>query len=87
MTLRHAGMDSTFTRGFEGMDLEGSAIYSMPSSAELLQVPGRGHNRADQRAHWRSAFEEAVFGVEKTLKVNRVENCSVCHGQVLSRRE
>lgn len=77
----HAGMDSTFTRGFEGMDFGGFGdifdAFFGGTTTSTRQGPQQG---ADQRASLEISFEEAVFGVEKTLKVNRVENCSVCHG-------
>lgn len=39
--------------------------------------PQRG---ADLKYSMEIAFEEAAFGIEKEIKINRMENCSECHG-------
>jgi molecular chaperone DnaJ len=77
----HAGIDSTFSRGFEDMGFGGFGdifdAFFGGGTTTTRQGPQQG---ADQRASLTITFEEAVFGTEKTLKVNRIENCSVCSG-------
>ena len=47
------------------------------SSRRSRNAPRRG---ADLRTHIKLTFEEAVFGTEKEIDINRNEKCSVCSG-------
>ncbi|HVM72369.1 MAG TPA: molecular chaperone DnaJ [Anaerolineales bacterium] len=40
----------------------------------------RAHRGRDLQVHVDLTFEEAVFGVEKTVELNRNEVCGTCHG-------
>jgi molecular chaperone DnaJ len=40
----------------------------------------RAHRGRDLQVHVELTFEEAVFGVEKTIEITRNEPCSTCHG-------
>ncbi len=77
----HAGIDSSYGRGFEGMDFGGFGdifdAFFGGSATSTHQGPQQG---SDLKASLTITFEEAVFGAEKNLKISRVENCSVCHG-------
>jgi molecular chaperone DnaJ len=77
----HAGTDSSYGRGFEGMDFGGFGdifdAFFGGSATSTHQGPQQG---SDLKASLTITFEEAVFGAEKNLKISRVENCSVCHG-------
>lgn len=76
----HAGED-VFTRGFEGFDFGGfgdifDAFFGGAATA-TQRVPKRG---TDIHYEMPLSFEEAVFGCEKEFSINRIENCSLCHG-------
>ncbi len=40
----------------------------------------RAHRGRDLQVHVELTFEEAIFGVEKTIEVTRNEPCDTCHG-------
>jgi len=80
--------ESPFGEGFGGFSGSGSFggfddIFDMFSSfggrkksrQEGVQIPGE-----DIAINLNLTFKEAVFGVEKTFKVNKVEKCEKCHG-------
>jgi molecular chaperone DnaJ len=77
----HAGVESSSGRGFEGMDFGGFGdifeAFFGGATTSTRQGPQQGN---DQKAELTITFEEAVFGTEKTVKVSRIENCSICHG-------
>jgi molecular chaperone DnaJ len=58
-----------FTEFFRG--------FGMGGSGRQRRSPRRG---ADMQAQVELAFEEAIFGVEKELEINRQEVCSTCKG-------
>jgi molecular chaperone DnaJ len=77
----HAGVDNTMGRGFESSDFGGfgdifDAFFGGATSSSR-QGPQQG---GDLRSSLTISFEDAVFGCEKTVKVSRVENCTLCHG-------
>jgi molecular chaperone DnaJ len=77
----HAGVQNGTGRGFEGVDLGGfgdifEAFFGGAGGA-AQQGPQQG---SDQQTEMTISFEEAAFGCEKTIKLSRVEHCSVCHG-------
>jgi len=77
----HAGMDSSFARGFDGFDLGGFGdifdAFFGGTAARQSRRPQRG---PDLRLDLPLTFEEAVFGCEKEIEIPRHEPCSVCKG-------
>jgi molecular chaperone DnaJ len=77
----HAGMESAFGKGFEGMDFGGFGdifdAFFGGTTTSSRQTPRQG---ADLETNLTITFEEAAFGTEKTLNISRVEYCPVCHG-------
>lgn len=73
-----------FSQGFDGFgdifddifDIFGGG-FTRTSSRTRRQGPVRG---ADLRYDLELEFEEAVFGVEKEIKIKKTENCSTCNG-------
>ncbi len=77
----HAGTEGAMGRGFENADFGGfgdifDAFFGGATTA-TRQGPVQG---ADLHAALTITFDEAVFGTSKEVKINRVENCSVCRG-------
>jgi molecular chaperone DnaJ len=78
----HEGLDGNGARGFDGFENFGGfgdifdAFFGGPSAR------ARTSSRAGADLHYSMtvAFEEAVFGAEKELEVQRTEVCSKCHG-------
>ncbi|MDP2916434.1 MAG: molecular chaperone DnaJ [Dehalococcoidia bacterium] len=81
----HDGAESVWGRGFASSDFSGlgglgdifDAFFGGATATASRQAPQQG---ADLSSDLIMEFEEAVFGVEKKVKVLRIENCSVCHG-------
>jgi molecular chaperone DnaJ len=77
----HAGVDNSAGRGFEGTDFGGFGdifdAFFGGATTSTRQGPQQG---SDLRSSMTITFDEAVFGSEKTLKINRIENCTLCHG-------
>src|SRR3990170_877484 len=75
----HAG-PSGF-EGFEGFGFGGLGdlfdAFFGGAATRTRRTPKRGE---DVRARLTLSFEEAVFGCEKEVKVNRTEVCSQCRG-------
>jgi molecular chaperone DnaJ len=70
-----------FTRGFEGFDFGGfgdifDAFFGGMTYA-TRHAPQRG---ADLQHHLNITLEDAAFGIEKEIEVERTEVCSLCHG-------
>ena len=68
--------------GFEGFNFSGfgdifDAFFGGASGRARRGGPARG---ADLRVNLTLSFEEAAFGVEKTIDVTRNETCTVCAG-------
>jgi len=79
----HFGHDGEgfFTRGFEGFDFGGfgdifDAFFGGMTYA-TRNAPQRG---ADLQHTLRITLEDAAFGCEKAIEVERTEACSLCHG-------
>jgi molecular chaperone DnaJ len=79
----HAGLDGAFgSRGFEGFGPFGGfgdifdAFFGAATQSRR-RSPTRG---ADLQVGVELTFEEAAFGTEKKVVVNRTELCSVCSG-------
>jgi molecular chaperone DnaJ len=79
----HAGLQGfDGGRGFEGFDFGGlgdifDAFFGGTSTARRARQPQRG---ADRRADVEISFEEAAFGCEREIEVERVERCTRCAG-------
>jgi molecular chaperone DnaJ len=77
----HAGVEGSPGRGFEGMDFGGFGdifeAFFGGATTSTRQGPQQGN---DQKSDLTITFEEAVFGTEKSVKISRIENCSMCHG-------
>ena len=80
----HAGLgpEAGFARDFEGFDFFGGLGDVFDSffggfSAQTKNIPRQG---ADLRDRVILTFEEAYFGTEKDVAVNRTEVCSHCKG-------
>ena len=76
----HAGVER-FGRGFEGFDFGGFGdifdAFFGGTSRGRQSTPERG---ADLRFNMEISFEEAAFGCEKGIEIERIEPCSVCRG-------
>jgi molecular chaperone DnaJ len=79
----HAGLEGAFgSRGFEGFGPFGGfgdifdAFFGAASQTRR-RAPSRG---ADLQVAIELTFEEAAFGTEKQVVVNRTELCSKCNG-------
>ncbi|MPW24638.1 molecular chaperone DnaJ [Alkalibaculum sp. M08DMB] len=81
----HAGMGNNggFGGGFSGGGFDDifSDIFDMfgggGNSSARRNAPQRG---ANLKISIHLSFEEAVFGVERDIKINRNEECGKCHG-------
>jgi len=71
----HAGAEGAFARAFDGFGDIFDAFFG--ASATRQRTPERG---ADLRLGLAISFEEAVFGCEKEIEVERTELCSACQG-------
>ncbi len=76
----HAGAEGAFARPFEGFGFGGigdifDAFFG--ATATRQRAAERG---ADLRVAVTISFEEAVFGCEKEIEVERTEVCSACQG-------
>jgi molecular chaperone DnaJ len=77
----HAGVNGNNGRGFESGDFGGfgdifDAFFGGATTSNR-QGPQQG---SDLRTSITITFEDAVFGCEKNIKLNRIENCTLCHG-------
>jgi molecular chaperone DnaJ len=79
----HAGLQGfDFGRGFEGMDFGGfgdifDAFFGGTASGRRGRQAQRG---ADRRIDLDISFEEAAFGCEREIEIERIERCSRCAG-------
>jgi molecular chaperone DnaJ len=80
----HEGLSSTGFRGFSGFEdifssfgdiFEDVFGFSGRRRTATQERPG-----ADLRYDLRVAFEEAAFGVNREIIINKLENCKVCNG-------
>lgn len=80
-TYGHAGVDpqSGAGQGFGGFGDIFEDIFDIfgGGSSSRRQGPTRGN---DLRYNLDLKFKEAVFGVEKEIEIQRVENCNSCNG-------
>jgi len=88
----HAGVDPNFGAGgfgggFDMGDLDLGDIFGsffgggfgggFGGAQQRANAPQKGESL---RANVTVSFEEAAFGCEKTLDINRLEHCDACHG-------
>ncbi len=66
------GFEDLF-QGFGGFE----DIFDVFSGRKTKRGPRRGN---DLQFSLNISFEEAVFGVEKTIEVSRIDSCESCHG-------
>lgn len=76
----HAGAEGAFGRAFDGFGFGGlgdifDAFFG--ASTTRQRAPERG---ADLRVGLIISFEEAVFGCQKEIEIERTELCSACQG-------
>lgn len=77
----HAGIDGGFGRGFEGFDFGGFGdIFDAFFGGTSQRRRSTAERGADIRIGMEISFEEAAFGCERELEIERVEPCSICHG-------
>lgn len=71
-----------FNGGFsgEGMDDIFNMFFGGGGRGRSGRNPNAPRAGADLRMDLEITFEEAAFGVEKEVKLNREENCGHCHG-------
>lgn len=84
----HAGVDPNFGAGQGGSGFGGFGDFG--DLGDIFgSFFGGGSRRSDPNAPRRGenvgvrldlTFEEAAFGCEKEVSVNRIENCAACHG-------
>jgi molecular chaperone DnaJ len=81
----HAGLKGfDVGRGFEGFDMGGfgdifDAFFGGSQFRRASREPQRG---ADRRLDLTLTFEEAAFGVEREIDIERMERCSRCAGSM-----
>lgn len=79
----HAGLQGfDFGRGFDGVDLGGfgdifEAFFGGTATGRRSREAQRG---ADRRIDIEIDFEDAVFGCEREIEIERVERCQRCAG-------
>src|SRR5690606_37231239 len=76
---------SGFGSGFEGFNFGGfggfeDILSSMFGGGGSTRSSGRSNRGADLRTRITITFEEAAFGVEKELQINKHDTCSTCSG-------
>ena len=77
----HAGVDGGFARGFEGFDFGGFGdIFDAFFGGTTGGRRSAAERGEDLHVKMEISFEEAAFGCERELEIERVEPCSVCHG-------
>mgnify|MGYP000807828611 CR=1 FL=1 len=85
----HAGVDPNFGAGgyggagFDGMDFDLGDIFSSffgGAGGGRRANPNAPRRGSDVQANIAISFEEAAFGCEKEVSVDRYETCAVCHG-------
>lgn len=79
---RFGHMGQAFGRGFEDFDIFrgfGDIFDSFFGGAATATKRGPQQG-TDLRYSLSLSFEEAVFGCEKEIEIERIENCSLCHG-------
>ena len=78
----HVSTGSGMGQGFEGFGFNGfgdifDAFFGGMNATTARQEPRQGNSLQTSVT---LTLEEAAFGCDKEIKLNRVENCSMCHG-------
>jgi len=77
----HAGVDGGFARGFDGFEFGGFGdIFDAFFGGTGQRRRSTAERGSDLRVGIEMSFEEAAFGCEKEIEIERVEVCSMCHG-------
>ncbi|MFO8010974.1 MAG: molecular chaperone DnaJ [Dehalococcoidia bacterium] len=77
----HSGIDGGFARGFDGFDFGGFGdIFDAFFGGTSRKRGSTAERGTDIRVEIEITFEEAAFGCEKELEINKTEPCSKCHG-------
>ncbi len=77
----HAGVDGGFGRGFDGFDFGGFGdIFDTFFGSTTRKRRSTAERGSDLHVQVEITFEEAAFGCERELEIERIEPCSVCHG-------
>ncbi len=77
----HDGVNGGFGRGFEGFDFGGFGdIFDTFFGGTTHKQRTTAERGSDLNVQVEITFEEAAFGCERELEIERVETCSVCHG-------
>jgi molecular chaperone DnaJ len=83
----HAGVGGNGQGGFEGFSGSGFGGFD-DIFGDIFDMFGGGSGRrrngpqkgADLKYEYTISFEEAAFGADKDISINRHENCDTCHG-------
>ncbi|MBB6217936.1 molecular chaperone DnaJ [Anaerosolibacter carboniphilus] len=83
----HAGVGGNGQGGFEGFSGSGFGGFD-DIFGDIFDMFGGGSGRrrngpqkgADLKYEYTISFEEAAFGADKEISINRHENCDTCHG-------
>lgn len=80
--LKNAGFDSggPFAGGFGDLNDIFNSFFGSFGFSQRQVDPNAPQRGDDLRIDIEIEFEEAVFGVEKEIKIDHLENCSVCNG-------
>ena len=78
----HAGLNGMeFGRGFEGSDLGGFGdIFDAFFGGTSTRRTREAQRGSDRRVDIEITFEQAAFGTEREVEVDRVEHCTRCAG-------
>ncbi len=77
----HAGVDGGFGRGFDGFEFGGFGdIFDAFFGGTTSKRRSTAERGSELRMALELTFEEAAFGCEQELEIERVEPCSICHG-------
>jgi molecular chaperone DnaJ len=72
-------MGEDFTQGINIQDIFGDIFGDFFGGGQGRK--SRGERGSDLRYNLNIKFEEAAFGCEKEITINRLETCSHCHGE------
>lgn len=78
----HAGLNGTdFGRGFDGADMSGFGdIFDAFFGGAQTRRAREAQRGGDRRVDVTISFEEAAFGTEREIEVERIERCARCAG-------
>src|SRR3989304_3261179 len=77
----HAGLQGfDFGRGFEGSDFGFGDIFDAFFGGAGTRRAREAQRGGDRRADIEIKFEEAAFGTEREIEIERVEGCTRCAG-------